>query len=83
LLPLELNAYDVVVMDPPRAGAEAQCKQIVASKVKKIISVSCDLQSFIRDAKILTAGGFSLGKVTPIDQFAWSKHIELVGVFSR
>jgi 23S rRNA (uracil1939-C5)-methyltransferase len=83
LLPLELNAYDVIVMDPPRAGAEAQCRQIVASKAKKIISVSCDLQSFIRDAKILIAGGFHLGEITPVDQFAWSKHIELVGVFLR
>ncbi len=83
LLPLELNAYDVIVMDPPRAGAEAQCKQIVVSKVKKIISVSCDLQSFIRDAKILMGGGFRLEKVTPVDQFAWSKHIELVGIFIR
>ncbi|MGL4637308.1 MAG: class I SAM-dependent RNA methyltransferase [Beijerinckiaceae bacterium] len=83
LLPMELNTYDVVVMDPPRAGAEAQSKHLATSKVKKVISVSCDLQSFIRDAKILIAGGFKLGKVTPVDQFAWSKHIELVGIFQR
>ena len=83
LLPMELAAFDVVVMDPPRAGAEAQVQQISASKVKKVVSVSCDLQSFIRDAKILAAGGFVLDSVTPVDQFAWSKHIELVGIFNR
>jgi 23S rRNA (uracil1939-C5)-methyltransferase len=83
LLPMELAAFDVVVMDPPRAGAEAQSRQISASKVKKVVSVSCDLQSFMRDAKILAAGGFILDSVTPVDQFAWSKHIELVGIFNR
>jgi 23S rRNA (uracil1939-C5)-methyltransferase len=83
LLPMDLAAFDVVVMDPPRAGAEAQSRQISASKVKKVVSVSCDLQSFLRDAKILVAGGFVLESVTPVDQFAWSKHIELVGIFHR
>jgi 23S rRNA (uracil1939-C5)-methyltransferase len=83
LLPMELAPFDVVVMDPPRAGAEAQSRQITASKVKKVVSVSCDLQSFLRDARILAAGGFTLEGVTPVDQFAWSKHIELVGIFNR
>ena len=83
LLPMELAGFDVVVMDPPRAGAEAQSRQISASKVKKVVSVSCDLQSFLRDAKILAAGGFILESITPVDQFAWSKHIELVGIFNR
>jgi 23S rRNA (uracil1939-C5)-methyltransferase len=83
LLPMELAAFDVVVMDPPRAGAEAQSRQIAASKIKKVVSVSCDLQSFLRDAKILAEGGFTLDSVTPVDQFAWSKHIELVGIFNR
>ncbi|MFM9975684.1 MAG: class I SAM-dependent RNA methyltransferase [Beijerinckiaceae bacterium] len=83
LLPKELAAFDCVVIDPPRAGAEAQMRQIVASRLGKVISVSCDLQSFIRDAEILAAGGFRLESVTPVDQFAWSKHIELVGIFRR
>jgi 23S rRNA (uracil1939-C5)-methyltransferase len=83
LLPMELNAFDAVVMDPPRAGAEAQAVQLAASKVKRVVSVSCDLQSFIRDALILTKGGYTLETVTPVDQFAWSRHIELVGVFRR
>jgi 23S rRNA (uracil1939-C5)-methyltransferase len=83
LLPTELNSFDSVVMDPPRAGAEAQARQIAASKVKQVVSVSCDLQSFIRDGLILKAAGFRLVKVTPVDQFAWSRHIELVGDFRR
>jgi 23S rRNA (uracil1939-C5)-methyltransferase len=83
LLPMELAAFDAVVMDPPRAGAEAQAQQLAASKVKTVVSVSCDMQSFVRDAVILRAGGYRLDSVTPVDQFAWSRHIELVGVFRR
>jgi len=83
LLPQELARFDCVLMDPPRAGAEAQSRQIAASKVRRVVSVSCDLQSFIRDGLILKAGGFRLERVTPVDQFAWSRHIELVGVFQR
>ncbi len=83
LLPQELATFDCVVMDPPRAGAEAQSRQIAASKLKSVVSVSCDLQSFIRDGLILKAAGFQLARVTPVDQFAWSRHIELVGEFRR
>jgi 23S rRNA (uracil1939-C5)-methyltransferase len=83
LLPKELAAFDAVVVDPPRAGAEAQMRQIVTSKVKTVVSVSCDLQSFVRDTKILIAGGYKLESLTPVDQFAWTRHIELVGVFRR
>jgi 23S rRNA (uracil1939-C5)-methyltransferase len=83
LLPMDLKEFDAVVMDPPRAGAEAQARQLAASKVKTVVSVSCDLQSFTRDAVILRAGGYRLEKLTPIDQFAWTRHIELVGVFRR
>ncbi len=83
LLPQDLAAFDCIVMDPPRAGAEAQTRQIAASKVKHVVSVSCDLQSFIRDGLILKAAGFRLVSVTPVDQFAWSRHIELVGDFQR
>jgi 23S rRNA (uracil1939-C5)-methyltransferase len=83
LLPMELKAFDAVVMDPPRAGAEAQARQLAASAVKTVVSVSCDLQAFVRDAVILRAGGYRLETLTPVDQFAWSRHIELVGVFRR
>lgn len=83
LVPTELTPYDAVVFDPPRAGAEAQCRELAKSKVKTVIAVSCEPKSFARDAAILIAGGYTLHKVTPVDQFAWSTHVELVGVFRR
>jgi 23S rRNA (uracil1939-C5)-methyltransferase len=83
LLPLELAPYDAVVLDPPRAGAEAQARALARSKVPVIAYASCDAASFARDAAILTQGGYRMGPVTPIDQFLWSSHIELVGEFRR
>ncbi|MGC5779047.1 class I SAM-dependent RNA methyltransferase [Methylobacterium sp. NFXW15] len=83
LLPLELNAYDAVVFDPPRAGAEAQARQLAASKVPLVIGVACDAGTFGRDASILAAGGYRLETVTPVDQFRHAGHIEMVGVFRR
>jgi len=71
------------VLDPPRQGAEAQARELAKSKVKKIAYVSCDADSFARDAKILVNGGFTLREVTPVDQFLYSPHVELVGVFAR
>ena len=79
----ELNSYDAVVLDPPRAGAEAQARQLAKSRVPTIAYVSCDVRSFARDAAILVQGGYRLGPVTPIDQFLWSSHIELVAAFVR
>ena len=81
--PTELKDYDAVVLDPPRAGAEAQAKMLAKSKVPVIAYVSCDAASFARDAALLAAGGYAIGSVTPIDQFLWSSHIELVGRFAR
>jgi len=83
LLEHELNGFDVVVLDPPRAGAEAQVKRLAASKVRDVIYVSCDAGSFARDAATLVAGGYALEAVTPVDQFRYSAHIELVGLFRR
>lgn len=83
LTPLELNRFDAVVLDPPRAGAQAQAKSLAASKVKRIAYVSCDATSFARDAAILVKAGFRAGPVTPVDQFLYSDHIELVGSFAR
>lgn len=79
----ELNRFDCVVLDPPRAGAKAQAEELARCKVKRIIYVSCDAQSFARDAAILIKSGYRLAEVTPVDQFAWSAHVELVGVFDR
>jgi 23S rRNA (uracil1939-C5)-methyltransferase len=83
LLPPELDRYDAVVLDPPRAGAEAQARQIAAASVPLAVSVSCDPGSFARDAALLLAGGFRLEQVTPVDQFQYGAHVEIVGVFRR
>ncbi len=80
---VELNPYDAVVLDPPRAGAEAQVRALAKSRVPVIAYVSCDAATFARDAALLAAGGYRPGPVSPIDQFLWSSHIELVGSFKR
>lgn len=79
----ELTPFDAVVFDPPRAGALAQAKSLAHSKIRTIVAVSCNAQSFCRDAAILIAGGYSMGPVTPIDQFLYSTHLEFVAVFTR
>ena len=81
--PDELARYDAVVFDPPRAGAESQARELARSKVKTVVAVSCEPRTFARDAAILVAGGYRLETVTPVDQFAWSTHVEVVGVFRR
>jgi 23S rRNA (uracil1939-C5)-methyltransferase len=80
---LELKPFDAVLLDPPRAGAEAQARALAVSKVARIAYVSCDAASFARDAAILKSAGFVPGPVTPIDQFLYSGHIELVAGFGR
>lgn len=83
LTAIELNRFDGLVFDPPRAGAEAQAREIARSKVKTVVAVSCEPKTFARDAKIMVDGGYRLESVTPVDQFAWSTHVEVVGVFRR
>ena len=83
LTPFELNEFDLLVTDPPRAGAAAQMVEIARSDVRLVISVSCNPSTFARDASILREGGFDLTKVTPVDQFVYTPHIEVVGVFRR
>ncbi len=83
LTPLELKPFDAVVLDPPRAGAEAQARQLMKSQVKKVVLVSCDIGNFARDAAILIKGGYNLKTVTPVDQFKWTAHLEMVGEFSK
>ncbi|RYG96212.1 MAG: class I SAM-dependent RNA methyltransferase, partial [Alphaproteobacteria bacterium] len=83
IAPVELQPYDAVVFDPPRAGAEGQAKELARSKVKTVVAVSCEPKTFARDAAILIAGGYRLESVTPVDQFVWSAHVEVVGVFRR
>lgn len=79
----ELDKIDAIVFDPPRAGAEAQARALAGSKVPLIVGVSCNVQTFARDARLLIDGGYNLEKVTPVDQFRHSAHVELVGVFRR
>jgi 23S rRNA (uracil1939-C5)-methyltransferase len=83
LVPNEMKGFDAVVFDPPRAGAEAQAKQLARSQVKTVVAVSCDAASFARDAEILVGGGYALKQVTAVDQFKWSSHVEIVAVFRR
>jgi 23S rRNA (uracil1939-C5)-methyltransferase len=83
LLASEMKGLDAVVFDPPRAGAPEQAREIAAAKVPLAVGVSCNPATFARDAKILIDGGFTLERVVPVDQFLWSPHVELVGVFRR
>ncbi len=82
LEPDEFKGIDAVVIDPPRAGAEAQMATLARSKVPVIASVSCNPITFARDAKLLIAGGYHLDWVQVVDQFRWSAHVELVARFS-
>jgi 23S rRNA (uracil1939-C5)-methyltransferase len=81
--PTELTRFDAVVLDPPRVGANAQAKELARSKIRRIVYVSCNPQSFARDARILVDGGYKMGTIAPVDQFLWSSHIELVTTFTR
>jgi 23S rRNA (uracil1939-C5)-methyltransferase len=83
ILAQDLKGIDVVLFDPPRAGAAVQCGEIARSRVERVIGVSCNPATFARDARTLADAGFVLDRVLPVDQFVWSPHIELVGVFSR
>jgi 23S rRNA (uracil1939-C5)-methyltransferase len=83
LMPQELRGFDTAVFDPPRQGAEAQSKQLAASKIPVIVAVSCNVATFTRDARILIDGGYRLEAVTPVDQFRHSPHVELVAKFQR
>ncbi|HNS45199.1 MAG TPA: class I SAM-dependent RNA methyltransferase, partial [Alphaproteobacteria bacterium] len=79
----ELRDYSAVVFDPPRAGAKEQCQKLSKSSVPLIIGVSCNPATFARDAKILTAGGYKFKTAQMVDQFTWSTHSEIVGVFEK
>jgi len=83
LSPLELNRFDAVLFDPPRAGALAQANALAGSRVPKVIAVSCHPESFARDTRRLLEGGYSLKRVIPIDQFVYSAHTELVAELTR
>jgi len=77
----ELASFDAVSLDPPRAGALAQAHKLAESKVKRVVYVSCDAETFARDARVLIDGGYRLKRIQPVDQFLWSDHIELAASF--
>jgi 23S rRNA (uracil1939-C5)-methyltransferase len=79
----EMSEFDAVVFDPPRQGAEAQARELAKSRVATVIAVSCNATTFARDAKILVDGGYRLGDVTPVDQFRYTAHVEIVACFTR
>ena len=83
LTPEELNRFDVAVLDPARAGAFEQCEMLAQSDISKIVMVSCHIGTFCRDARILINAGFKLDKLTPVDQFVATRHLEVVAVFCK
>jgi 23S rRNA (uracil1939-C5)-methyltransferase len=79
----ELNRFEAIVLDPPRSGAKEQAPLLACSSVPRIAYVSCNPNTFARDAKLLVDGGYRLDLVTPVGQFRWSTHVELAAAFSR
>jgi 23S rRNA (uracil1939-C5)-methyltransferase len=83
LTQIDLSRFDAAVIDPPRAGAEAQTRELALSGIKRVAMVSCNAQTFARDLKILLDTGFRLDRLVPIDQFLWSPHVEIVATLKR
>ncbi|MEZ5994790.1 MAG: hypothetical protein R3C25_03475 [Hyphomonadaceae bacterium] len=83
LASLEMKKFDAAVIDPPRSGARQQVEQIARAPVRKLAYVSCDPASFARDVKVLVEHGFAITRITPVDQFRWSPHVEVVGALER
>lgn len=83
LMTSELKVFDAVVFDPPRAGAEFQCKELARSIVKKVVAVSCNPLTLARDLALLVEGGYRITSVTPIDQFLWTSHVEIVATLEK
>jgi len=78
----ELEAFDAIVLDPPRAGAEAQTKEIAKARVPRVAMASCNPTTFARDAAILTNVGYVLEWIDLVDQFRWSTHVEVAAKLS-
>ena len=79
----ELDRYDAVVFDPPRAGAAAQSELLATSKVKRLVAVSCNPGTLARDLRLLVDGGYRITRVVPIDQFLFSSNVEVVAHLTR
>ena len=83
LQPDELNRFEAVLLDPPRAGAREQVKVLAQSEVPRIVYISCNPSSWARDAKMLVEGGYRLKELRPVGQFRWSTHVELASELER
>lgn len=83
LMAAELKSYQGLVFDPPRAGAEIQSQEIARSTIARVVAVSCNPVTLARDLEILVKGGYRIKSVTPIDQFLWSSHVEVVALLER
>ncbi len=83
LVPIELRDFDAVIIDPPRAGAQAQCETLAKSDISRIAFVSCDVKYFARDARILLDGGYKIQEIHLIDQFRFSNHLESFALFEK
>ncbi|MEQ1780033.1 MAG: class I SAM-dependent RNA methyltransferase [Hyphomonadaceae bacterium] len=83
LVRTELRRFDAAVIDPPRAGAEAQTRELAVSDIKRVAMVSCNAATFSRDLKIMLASGWRVTRISPVDQFLWSSHIEIVAALER
>lgn len=79
----ELNRFEAVVLDPPRAGAREQVALLAQSTVPRIVYISCNPSSWARDGATLTASGYRLTELRPVGQFRWSTHVELASLFVR
>ncbi|PIT69515.1 class I SAM-dependent RNA methyltransferase [Bartonella tribocorum] len=79
----ELECFEYVVFDPPRAGAEEQVRELAKATVSRVVAISCNPATFARDLSLLVAGGYTIEEITPIDQFLWSPHVEIVAVLSK
>ncbi len=83
LSPRELDAFDLVIFDPPRAGAKAQAEALAQSKVRTVVAVSCNPATLARDLRALIDGGYALQSINPVDQFLFTPHLEAVAVLAR
>lgn len=83
LLAEELREFDGAIVDPPRAGAANQIREVVKSSINRVVMVSCNPNTFARDARTLIDAGFDMMDIQPIDQFLWSDHVEVCGTFVR
>ena len=79
----DLNRFDAIIFDPPRAGCVEQAHEMALSKCETLVGISCNPATFARDAKILAKGKYQLKSLQVIDQFLWSHHVEVVGVFTK